>query len=46
MLDYCAAFALACLIIYLRRTKDHKTAFYGSVIIVGVLYYYLLFTEG
>jgi len=45
-LDYCAAFALACLIAYLRRTKDHKSAFYGAVIIVGVLYYYLLFTGG
>ena len=26
VLDYCAAPALACLIIYLRRTKDHRTA--------------------
>ncbi len=45
-LDYCAAVVLAFLIAYLRKTKDHKTAFYGSVIIVGVLYYYLLFTGG
>jgi PAS domain S-box-containing protein len=45
-LDYCAAVILAFLIGYLRTTKDYKTAFYGSVIIVGVLYYYLLFTGG
>ncbi len=45
-LDYCAAFVLACLIVYLRRTKDYKTAFYCGVGVVGVLYYYLLFTGG
>jgi PAS domain S-box-containing protein len=45
-LDYCEAVALAFLIIYLRSTKDYKTAFYGSVIVVGILYYYLLFTGG
>jgi PAS domain S-box-containing protein len=45
-LDYCAAVVLAFLIIYLRSTKDYKTAFYGSVIVVGILYYYLLFTGG
>jgi len=45
-LDYCAAAVLACLIVYLRRTKDYKTAFYGGVGVIGVLYYYLLFTGG
>jgi PAS domain S-box-containing protein len=45
-LDYCAAFVLACLIVYLRRTKDYKTAFHCGVGVVGVLYYYLLFTGG
>ncbi len=45
-LDYCAAFVLACLIVYLRRTKDYKTAFYCGVGVIGVLYYYLLFTGG
>jgi len=45
-LDYCAAVVLAFLVIYLRSTKDYKTAFYGSVIVVGILYYYLLFTGG
>jgi len=45
-LDYTAAAALASLIVYLRRTKDYRTAFYGGVVVVGVLYYYLLFTGG
>jgi PAS domain S-box-containing protein len=45
-LDYCAAVVLAFLVIYLRSTKDYKKAFYGSVIVVGILYYYLLFTGG
>ncbi len=45
-LDYCAAFVLAFLIIYLRGTKDYKTAFHCGVGVVGVLYYYLLFTGG
>ena len=46
LFDYFAAVVIACLIIYLRRTKDYKTAFYGAVVIVGMLYYYLLFTGG
>ncbi|HNQ01211.1 MAG TPA: hypothetical protein PKN59_02860, partial [Syntrophales bacterium] len=45
-LDYTAAAALASLIVHLRRTKDYRTAFYGGVAVVGVLYYYLLFTGG
>jgi hypothetical protein len=45
-LDFCAAFVLAYLIVYLRRTKDYKTAFYCGVGVIGVLYYYLLFTGG
>ena len=45
-LDYCAAFVLAFLIVYLRTTKDYKTAFHCGVGVVGVLYYYLLFTGG
>ncbi len=46
LFDYFAAVVIACLIVYLRRTKDYKTAFYGAVVIVGMLYYYLLFTGG
>ncbi len=45
-LDYCASFTLGFLIIYLRRTNDYKSAFYGGVGVVGALYYYLLFTGG
>jgi PAS domain S-box-containing protein len=45
-LDYCAGFALGFMIIYLRRTNDYKSAFYGGVGVVGALYYYLLFTGG
>lgn len=45
-LDYGAAAALALLIVYLRRTKDYRTSFYCGVAVVGVLYYYLLFTGG
>ena len=37
-LDYCAAFVLAFLILYLRRTKVYKTAFHCGVGVVGVLY--------
>jgi len=33
-------------LVYLRRTKDYKTAFYCGVGVIGVLYYYLLFTGG
>ena len=45
-LDYGAAFVIACLIVYLRKTKDYQTTFYCGVGVVGVLYYYLLFTGG
>ncbi len=45
-LDYCAAVALGFLILYLRRTKDYQTSFHCGVGVIGVLYYYLLFTGG
>jgi PAS domain S-box-containing protein len=46
MLDYGASLAIGFLLLYLRRTKDYKTAFYGGVAVAEALYFYLLLTGG
>lgn len=46
IVDFSAAASLIILFIYLRRTKDHKTAIYSGTLFMTVLFTYLFVTGG